>query len=180
MEKRIERWEDIVTEEYIICRNIQYDLQFILRNSNEAAYCNGVPDCKSGSDELCPYVTIRANSTIFNITREQEEAGDAITENNLVKEALAAPTIYVVTGAGSFPDGVYEERREPELHYTKKGYYYVLYTDSRRPQTWIIGEGETLSTAQAYYRAPASAGRPAVRQWSYVDDGSREGRKRGK
>ena len=77
-------------------------------------------------------------------------------------------------------DGVYEERREPELHYKKLGEadsdgdYRFLYTDSRRPQTWIIGKGKTLSTAKADYRAPARAGRPALTQWSEVYDDGRE------
>ena len=39
----------------------------------------------------------------------------------LVKAALATPSIYVVTGTGGgLYDGVYEEKREPELHYKKK------------------------------------------------------------
>ena len=102
----------------------------------------------------------------------------------LVKAALATPSLDVVTGAG-WVDGVYEEKREPELHFKKigeadfEGNYWFLYTDSRRPQTWIIGRGKTLSTAEARFRAPARAGRPAVTQWSYVGDGSREGLEEG-
>ena len=48
--------------------------------------------------------------------------------------------------------------------------------DSRRPQTWILGRGKTLSTTWAEYRAPAKAGKPAVTQWSRVWDGTREGK----
>ena len=61
--------------------------------------------------------------------------------------------------------GVYKEKREPELHYKKlgeadsEGDYWFLYTDSRRPQTWIIGFGKTLATAQASLRALARPGR---------------------
>ena len=89
----------------------------------------------------------------------------------LMKAALAAPSVYIVTGTGWSHDGVYEEKREPELHFKqlgeadKYGHYRFLYTDSRRPQTWIIGWGETVSTVEAHYRAPAKDGRPAVTQW---------------
>ena len=104
----------------------------------------------------------------------------------LMKTALAAPSVYVVSESlyGEY-DGVYEEKREPELHYKKLGEadkYYghsFLYTDSRRPQTWIIGWGKTVSTVEAHFRAPAKDGRPAVTQWRYVHDWSREGKEQG-
>ena len=124
--------------------------KIIIRNSDEAAYCNGIADCRSESDELCPYVNI----------------------------ALATSYVYVVTGGRSIDggtafsfDGVYEEKRVPGLHYKKLGEadsygnYRFLYTDSRHAQTWILGVGKTLSTARAEYRSPANAGRPAVTQW---------------
>ena len=91
----------------------------------------------------------------------------------LVKAALATPFLYVVNGTGWF-DGVYEEKMEPELHYKRlgeadyDGNYKFLYTDSRRPQTWILGFGKTLSTARAKYRAPANGamwGTGAGRGW---------------
>ena len=91
-------------------------------------------------------------------------------------------SFYVVTKANDINNGVYEEVKKPELHYKtvlqadRSGNYYFLYTDSRRPQTWIIGKGETLSTAVASYRAPAREGRPGITQWRSVWDGSREGR----
>ena len=96
--------------------------------------------------------------------------------------SCASPSVYLVNGAAG---GVYEEKREPELHYKRigsDGHYRFLYTDSRRPQTWILGHGETLSTAYAVYRAPARDGRPAVTQWSYVWGDmyrSREGKEEG-
>ena len=96
----------------------------------------------------------------------------------------ATPTFYVVTEFAGI-NGVYEEEKKPELHYKtvlqadRSGNYYFLYTDSRRPQTWIIGKGETLSTAVASYRAPAREGRPGITQWRSVWDGSREGREVG-
>ena len=96
----------------------------------------------------------------------------------------ATPAFYVVTEFAGI-NGVYEEVKEPELHYKAPdwsgfpGNYYFLYTDSRRPQTWIIGKGETLSTAVASYRAPAREGRPGITQWRSVWDGSREGREVG-
>ena len=139
----------------------------------------------------------------------------------LLKAALATPSLYVVTlsrsllvlpvcGETVFYDhdldstlGIYEEKREPELHYKKvgepdsSGNYRFLYTDSRHPQTWILGKGRTFSTAaaaiaadnknkfqaaayyknklQAVYRAPAKTGRQALTQWSEVHDFSREG-----
>ena len=73
----------------------------------------------------------------------------------LIKAAFATPSIYVVSGDAYLYTGVYEEKREPELHYKKlgeadyEGDYFFLYTDSRRPLTWIIGYGETFSTVQA-------------------------------
>ena len=100
----------------------------------------------------------------------------------LLKAAFATPSVYVVTGIGGYTDGLYEENREPELHYKKLGEpdsdgdYRFLYTDSRRPQTWIIGYGKTFSTVKAHWRAAARAGRPAANQWSLVYDGSREGK----
>ena len=53
-----------------------------------------------------------------------------------MKAALATSSVYVVTGISSFFDGIYEEKREPELHYKKlgeaayNGDYSFLYTDS--------------------------------------------------
>ena len=102
-----------------------------------------------------------------------------------MKAALATSSVYVVTGISSFFDGIYEEKREPELHYKKVGEadsggnYDFLYTDSRRPQTWILGEGKTFSATWAKVRAPAIAGRPVVTQWSYVGNGRREGKEEG-
>ena len=100
--------------------------------------------------------------------------------------AASAPSQYNVTGAGSY-NGVYEEESEPELHYKKLGgahnlglrYYNFLYKGSQRGDTWILGRGETLSTAKAWYRAPAVEGRPLASQWGWVVDGSREGREEG-
>ena len=101
----------------------------------------------------------------------------------LMKAALATSSLFVVTGLGLDIAEVFEEKMEPELHYKRlglaHGHYWFLYTDSRRPQTWIIGHGKTLSTARADYRAPARAGRPALTQWSWVVDGSREGKEEG-
>ena len=59
--EQLEGGEDTVTEEFIICRNIQHHLQIILRQSNEAAYCNAFADCESGSDELCPILMVQEN-----------------------------------------------------------------------------------------------------------------------
>jgi len=88
---------------------------------------------------------------------------------------------YNVTGAGSH-NGVYEEKREPELHYqslSDDGFYNFLYKGSQHDNTWIIGSGWTLPTAEAFYRAPAVEGRPPADQWSRVWDKSREGKEEG-
>lgn len=108
----------------------------------------------------------------------------------LVKAGSAAPgpSHYNVTGGGYIYSGVYEERREPELHYKKLGEadeygkYWFLYRSQQRSQhgnTWILGNGKTLSTAEASYRAPAVEGRPPADQWSSVWDESREGKEEG-
>ena len=70
---------DFIAPELIICRDYQFNvLRAIFRNVyaftrlRVYAYCNGVVDCAGGSDELCPYVTIRDDKyKRFNITREQ-------------------------------------------------------------------------------------------------------------
>ena len=57
-----------------------------------------------------------------------------------------------------------------------RGWYYFLYTDSRRPNIWIIGWGLDVTTAIAYYSAPAVDGRPVITGWSWVRNEGREGR----
>ena len=286
VEKKLKAGEDIVTEENIICKNHQSKQQIISRNSNDPAYCNGVVDCESGSDELCPILTVRDhsksanisrekweaetdfeddqgnivcksptddwviingddprfcdgeadcrlgsdensvhgticdNKNIFHITKEQEGAGIDIIDDhgnivcknsedswlivsrydprfcNSVPDCKsgsdelcpygATSSLYVVTGVTEEYDGMYEEKREPTLHYKKTGYNHFLYTDIRRPQTWIIGsmssqsfDGDFFPTErsrikcagcgiEAFYRAPARAGRPATTQWNWV------------
>jgi len=101
--------------------------------------------------------------------------------------AAPAPSHYKVTGATSYYNGVYEERREPELYYillgggdgsrpsvSSDGNYYFLYKGSQHGDTWILGWGKTLSTAKAAFRAPAVEGRPPADQWSWVCCESRE------
>ena len=88
--------------------------------------------------------------------------------------ASVLPSLHVVTGT-SYYNGVYEERRVPELHFKsieadQDGDYWFLYTDSRRPNTWILGYGGSVTTARAYYRAPAVDGRPAITGWSDVKE----------
>ena len=97
--------------------------------------------------------------------------------------ASVVPSLHVVTGAHS-SDGMYEERREPELHFQRLGEAdkwgdRFLYTDNRRPNTWILGQGWNVATAGALFRAPAlTDGRPAITGWSRVGDGSRRGERR--
>ena len=75
----------------------------------------------------------------------------------LARRIAGGATVYVVTGAGSLFNGVYEEKREPELHYKKLveansyGYYDFLYKGSQHGNTWILGYGDTLSAALAQY-----------------------------
>ena len=107
----------------------------------------------------------------------------------LVKTTVSTTSVYVVTVTSSF-GGVYEEKRDSELHYKRIGEAnnrgsfgansFFLYTDSHRPQTWILGYGMNLSTARAVYRAPTKAARPAATQWSEVWGGSREGMEEGR
>ena len=59
--------------------------------------------------------------------------------------ATVVPSLHVVTGAYSIDNGVYEERREPELHFKRLGDNIFLYTDSRRPNTWILGFGVNVA-----------------------------------
>ena len=94
------------------------------------------------------------------------------------------PSLHVVTGPSSSFNGVYQERREPQLHFKRLGEAawcgdIFLYTDNRRPNTWILGQGWNVTTARASYRAPAVDGRPPITGWSYVDDESREGKEEG-
>ena len=106
---------------------------------------------------------------------------------SLGRAASAALSIYRVKGTyKSIYDGGYVENRQPELHYKRlgeadsKGNYRFLYTDSRRPNTWILGWGKTLSTAEAWFRAPAVEGRPPATGWSWVwGYWSREGKEVG-
>ena len=103
----------------------------------------------------------------------------------LARRIAGSATVYVVTGAGS-SNGVYEEKREPEVHYKQLGeagrneWYRFLYKGSQHGNTWILGRGDTLSTAKAFYRAPAVEGRPPADQWSRVwDSRIREGKEEG-
>ena len=98
--------------------------------------------------------------------------------------AAGSRTVYVVTGACCDYNGVYEAKRVKELHYKKLGEadyrgHLFLYKGSQHGNTWILGQGRTLSTAKAYYRAPAVEGRPPADQWSEVWDESREGKEEG-
>ena len=80
------RGEDVITDEYIICdahRNSS-DRLIILKKSEDPAYCNADPQCKSGSDQRCPFLTVRHNSKTFNITRKELEAGHAKNDQDTI------------------------------------------------------------------------------------------------
>ena len=90
--------------------------------------------------------------------------------------ASVVPSLHVERGAYSYLyNDVYEERREPELHFQRLseadqfGKYRFLYTDSRRPNTWILGAGVNVTTARAEFRAPAVDGRPPITGWSELN-----------
>ena len=100
------------------------------------------------------------------------------------RASSAITSLYVVTGVNSYYNGVYEEKREPEHHYKKLGEadnwgHKFLFKGRHHINTWFLGTGSTLSTARAYFRAPAVEGRPPADQWGFVVDGSREGREKG-
>jgi len=130
-------------------------------------------------------------TSIEDGSREGKEVGNLMPEIRVVGvETETARFLYGeeletcqynVTGAGFPLNGVYEERREPELHYYNKfpGSRSYLYKGSQHGNTWILGRGETLSRATAIYRAPAVEGRPPADQWSRVGDKSREGKEEG-
>ena len=103
----------------------------------------------------------------------------------LKRVELGTPTLLVVAGFPKARDGLYEEKKWPE-HYYKKigganefGNFLFIYTDSRRHNTWILGFGKTLNETTALHRAPSVDGRPSVNGWSYVYDGTREGKVNG-
>ena len=85
----------------------------------------------------------------------------------LMKGAWATSSIYVVTSNGhGNVNGIYKELHNDNYQKNgeadSNGHYQFLYEDSRRPKTWILGFGRTLSTATALYRAPATeTGSPA-------------------
>ena len=94
----------------------------------------------------------------------------------LVKTGQGTPSFYVIREQGQSDEygrnGIYEEKKEPELFFQKlgeansAGAYQFLYRDSRRPNSWIHGEGANLISAVALHRAPAVEGRPSVTNWS--------------
>ena len=73
------RGEDVITEGNVICDargSSSTDRMIILKSSKDPAYCNAVPQCKSGSDQSnCTILTLRLNSKTFKITREEHETG---------------------------------------------------------------------------------------------------------
>ena len=100
----------------------------------------------------------------------------------LKRVELGTPTLLVVAGFPKARDGLYEEKKWPE-HYYKKigganglGNFLFLYTDSRRHNSWILGFGKKLNETTALHRAPSVEGKPSVNGWSYVNDGTREGK----
>ena len=83
LENRIKKKQGMDVEDEqgnILCKSPE-DKWLIISKDDIRHFCDGVPDCKSGSDELCPYVTINVERNIVNITREQWKAGGAIMEN---------------------------------------------------------------------------------------------------
>ena len=52
----------------IVCKSLDDNWEII--TPSDFRFCDGFPDCKSDSDELCPYVTIRDNLKSARITRK--------------------------------------------------------------------------------------------------------------
>ena len=97
-----------------------------------------------------------------------------------------SPVHYVVTGGfkGNY-DGLYEERRQPVLHYKKmgkpdqNGKLWFLYTDKSFPPMWMIGQGNNVLSAKAYFRSTLKAEDAPVSDWLHVADGSQMGEREG-
>ena len=51
----------------IVCKSPGDNWAIISRD--DPRFCDGVPDCNSESDELCPYITFRVESKIAKIPR---------------------------------------------------------------------------------------------------------------
>ena len=72
-----EQWEAgtgrIDNQGNIVCKSSRN--KWVIIRKKGPRFCDGVPDCKSKSDELCPYVTFRGESKSVNISREEWEAG---------------------------------------------------------------------------------------------------------
>ena len=172
--KQVNRKEDVVKENYIVCsRSDQLHRSFgkrlvIARDSRDPFYCNGPSECKSEADESCPYVTIHSSSSFsggINITRELMEGmkKDQGT-SSIARKGRVGPssTVFIVTGTYGFWDGVYEEENLPVLHYRmmgeSNGYTKFLYTDVDEPSCWMIGHGEDIFSAFAVFRGQAELG----------------------
>ena len=101
---------------------------------------------------------------------------------SVVTAVLGKSPVYVVTGGfkGNY-DGLYEERRQPVLHYKKmgkpdqNGKLWFLYTDKSFPPTWMIGQGNNVLSAKAYFRSTLRAEVAPVSDWLHVADGSQMG-----
>ena len=103
-----------------------------------------------------------------------------------VAASLGKSPVYVVTGGfkGNY-DGLYEERRQPVLHYKKlgkpdqNGKLWFLYPGKSFPPTWMIGQGNSVLSAKAYFRSTLRAEDAPVSDWLYVSDGSQMGEEEG-
>ena len=95
---------------------------------------------------------------------------------------VSKSSVYVVTGGsrGNY-DGVYEQRRRPIAHFKKigkpdhNGKAWFLYPDNTVPPTWMIGQGNNVLSAKAFFRSSERSEVAPVSSWLHVDDGGQRG-----
>ena len=95
---------------------------------------------------------------------------------------VSKSSVYVVTGGsrGNY-DGVYEQRRRPIVHFKKigkpdhNGKAWFLYPDNTVPPTWMIGQGNNVLSAKAFFRSSERSEVAPVSSWLHVDNGGQRG-----
>ena len=76
MKEQLEGGGEIFTEDYIICEGL-----IISKCSQDPRYCDGVDHCASGADELCNKLDICDHGKMFNLTQDQDEAGEDVRDD---------------------------------------------------------------------------------------------------
>ena len=57
----------------IVCKS--HENMWVIISENDPRFCDGLPDCKSESDELCPYVIFNIAAKKVNLTRDRWSTG---------------------------------------------------------------------------------------------------------